>query len=812
MGSVVRWMDQTWSCRSRPLSVRVSAFEDFWLVPLFPSFTHSIMASMAATSAPQRGQYKRPRGQHQGPRRGRGGPSRSQTQRPDRAASTSKARDAAPQTSPGVGADDDVDEQGPSKTMAEAEADVPIFERTSLVLASNPLPPLSSLGATLARFTNLHRLDMSDMQPGQADDDDDDDQEDGSSSRRLHSLSFLRDAQREAEKEFRRARKARRKEGKARQEDDEDEGKTLSQTLTWLNLSSNPTLGEIQEKRSASSSSEDVLAPLSALTSLRVLNLSSCSLLAPPPRSALLPLSESLCALVLSHNRLTTRALAEALPAMPNLNTLVLSHNRLTGLPKALPGLLPRLAKLSVSHNDLGAREDEAADGGMDSDDDDDSDNEDEQAKSSAASNALPDFTMNTSLREVRLSHNPRLRVLPAHIASWGRGTAGGADEVDEAPPAEGSDGAKPRARKHVRGLELLDVGHCGLSWETVQDALVSSTAPASGIKNLTLAGNAEVEDEDDYKGAIRRALPGLVVLDGQRVVERGRKKEAAADGEEKSVDAEATGGDSSAAASAAAAGQERSDKKRKRGSRGGSSGKSAADEEGEDIAADVASDDEAEGSNKGKGKSKKAFSQQSSDSQPEPPKLTAPRSGKRAKRGGKEKKQAKERGEGEAGDKEDEDWLAHTRAKAVAAARNGEEEGDDVDDGPSKRKKAKSESKDEGKAKGKKTKEAKRAEKQKKKDQRDKKDSAPRRAWDEVVASGTADGAAPEQAAVKSAPPTSTAVAGVVEVKKKQAQRHQQQADKPAALRGGSSWLGGASGEGTGLGDGWGTGQSAWD
>ncbi|PWN23769.1 RNI-like protein [Microstroma glucosiphilum] len=262
------------------------------------------------------------------------------------------------------------------------------------------------------------------------------------------------------------------------------EGKTLAESLTWLNLAGNPTLGQ-----GSTSSSRAAFQGLETVKSLFVLNLSSCSLRLLPPKATLMNLSE-LRALILTQNRLDSKAL-EAIPYLPNLNTLVLSHNEIGSLPASLPANLPQLAKLSISHNSLG-----------------DAVGEDEDDEAEPAG-SLPDFTMCSALREVRLSHNSRLSRLPDHINNWGRGASG-----------EG------------RGLDLLDVGHCNLTWDNVSATLLSASSDTAegkrlrALKSLTLAGNADVEDEDDYRSKVKAALPGLTVLDNQRLVEKTKKGE----------------------------------------------------------------------------------------------------------------------------------------------------------------------------------------------------------------------------------------------------------------------------------------------
>ncbi|WFD41621.1 hypothetical protein MPSI1_000252 [Malassezia psittaci] len=177
----------------------------------------------------------------------------------------------------------------------------------------------------------------------------------------------------------------------------------------------------------------------------------------------------ALHALVLSHNQINE--IPYAIPHLPDLNTLVLSNNRVTSLPNTLPASLPNLKKLSISHNHL-------EDGSR-----------------------LPDFSVCSHLREVRLSGNPSLKTLPDHLSRWGCGVEGGAP-----------------------GLALLDVSDCGLdTWDSVAPLLKSNPTKRKGIVNLCLRNNG-VTAELDYEEKIRAAFPALSILDNVRL----RPKKAA--------------------------------------------------------------------------------------------------------------------------------------------------------------------------------------------------------------------------------------------------------------------------------------------
>lgn len=592
--------------------------------------------------------------------------------------------------------EDEPEEQDGHETRSHRnQEDMPVFERSILTLASNPLPPRQALAATLAKFINLHRLDMSYMQPTPAAADDDEGEEKvsrrtGSHSKGLETLHFLDEAERIARKEVRKQYEAAGSSKHVR--------KTLGETLTWLNLAGNTALGDSSYK-GKKRSSDDVFRGLEHLKELFVLNISSSSLSVLPPRPTFLALSNNLRALVLSHNRLTDSSL-NALPFLPNLNTLILSNNRITKLPRALSGNVPRLAKLSLSHNDLHMKADDEEEEGSSEDSARNEEDQDIQTTSAKRKVVLPDFTMNIALREVRLSHNARLSRLPLHLSRWGQGIP-----------------------KSHNGLDLVDVGHCDLSWDAIAEALlrhdyseqqqqdsagavtkdkeVSSgrmTSRGGGIKNLTLAGNRALEDEfeDGYAQRIQEALPGLVVLDNRRLVERKGKKEGKGpvyDGSKRANAGDhpsAKEAEDDGASKAEEGGPDRtSGKRRKRGSRGGSSvsGRTVngVEDGTNDVAeseqppgfAEVASDDEHQDGLSGKKSQRKLKTAKVVESF-----VLAPPSGKRGKRGSKAVPAEIRRG-GE--DAEDSNWLVHTRAAALSA--NTQDENTDGDERRSKTK-----------------------------------------------------------------------------------------------------------------------------
>ncbi|CAO1619146.1 unnamed protein product [Parajaminaea phylloscopi] len=687
---------------------------------------------------------------------------------------------------------------------------------------------------------------MSYMQPTVTGDDSDGDESDeeasGSHSRGLETLRFLDEAERLAQKDARKQRK---------RQPSLPVRKTLGQTLTWLNLAGNTALGSSSYK-GKSRSSEQVFRGLDHLKELFVLNMSSSSLSILPPRSTFLALSENLRALVLSHNRLDDSSL-ESLPFLPNLNTLVLSNNRISKLPRALPGNVPSLAKLSLSHNDLsfGPEEDESDSEDSDSDSDDEGAPKDgpKQVKGSVA---LPDFSMNTALREVRLSHNPRLSRLPMHLRRWGQGI-----------PAT------------QRGLDLVDVGHCDLSWTTIAETLLGTNEDEGdgkqtdaaeerksprrgGIKNLTLAGNSKLDDEfeDGYVQKVQSQMPSLVILDNRRLVERKAKTNAEKSAATSGVAVEARTKAAGTAANAVPLDNDRqAGKKRKRGSRGGSSAAQAqagAEDGGGDASegraseskteevAEVASDDEGQDDTGSKSK-RKAKAKAKAPAEPFTP---APASGKRGKRGGKPASKV-----ADTNDAGDADWLAHTRAAALSAttAANAEDSDGEAGGKRSKRQKRKGEPGGTQKTVGQGNDGKKRPSESPRKDGKASKTKSaePRKAWDHVEKTGTSvepavsggesgstAAAATATTAAKGGQKQSAGVASVIEIKRrkdggdgkgrKRGSETTREQDKDSGAQGAGSSAAttalptrqpAALGQGLQENqDAWGTGASAWD
>lgn len=179
---------------------------------------------------------------------------------------------------------------------------------------------------------------------------------------------------------------------------------------------------------------------------------------------------------------------------MPMLNTLVISHNKLTSLPQELPASLPGLKKISVTHNQLAWVDDQSP---------------------------LPDFSLCSHLREVRISGNQDLGRLPDHLKTWGRGVG--------------------KDRKGT-GLEVFEAGDCGFKdWEAIASLLQAgqgneqipqsvhpSRRRVRGLSTLHLKGNA-VTRIAGYRQRILEVHPGLRVLDNEKVGQVAKANEAVA-------------------------------------------------------------------------------------------------------------------------------------------------------------------------------------------------------------------------------------------------------------------------------------------
>ncbi|GAA6014064.1 hypothetical protein JCM11491_003505 [Sporobolomyces phaffii] len=250
----------------------------------------------------------------------------------------------------------------------------------------------------------------------------------------------------------------------------------VKHTLTWLNLSGN----KLRDK--------SAWEGIDQLKTLYVLNASHCELTEVPQCVSSL---QSLKALVLSHNSLTT---LEHIRNLPDLNTIVVSNNQLTSLPSTLTSL-PSLKKISASHNNL-------------------------------TPSGLPNLSSLSHLSELRFSHNPNLTSLPQHFGGWGKQPlpAGEANEQSDNDARRGRRGGGGGAVSKRQGVEILDLSSCGFeNWYGLR-----AIAEQDGIVNLGLKGNKVAQDAmgtgeaasdgfEQFKSKLTILLPNLRILDSIR-------------------------------------------------------------------------------------------------------------------------------------------------------------------------------------------------------------------------------------------------------------------------------------------------------
>lgn len=335
----------------------------------------------------------------------------------------------------------------------EKEEQVDVLQRSKLDLSGHPLPPLQQLAATLSQFRNIKQLHLSMMKPSV----------EAGNPEGLTSLAWLGKA---VQKSAREAKKQK-----------SSDRSFFGHSLTMLKLNGNSSLGN--------SDNDELWDGLQHLHNLAVVNASSCSLPRLPPATVLMGW-EALGALIFGHNQISE---VTHIPFLPHLNTLVLSHNKITTIPHELPGNLPSLKKLSITNNEL------AWQGNL---------------------SPLPDFSVCSHLREVRVSGNDSLERLPQHISSWGKGVG---------------DSQKGT------GLEIFEASDCGLKdWRSIEPILLSEdTFPSNsinkilsihphrqrkrGLKSLLLKGN-KVTELPDYKEKVLKALPTIKLLDNAKLAE----------------------------------------------------------------------------------------------------------------------------------------------------------------------------------------------------------------------------------------------------------------------------------------------------
>ena len=121
---------------------------------------------------------------------------------------------------------------------------------------------------------------------------------------------------------------------------------------------------------------------------------------------------------------------------------------------------------------------------------------------------ALPDLSLLPHLRDVKMNGLPLLDSLPRHLPTWGTGLHS---------PREGSS-------IRGQGLEVLDLGHCSLSFEAITATFLDRRDAWTNLRSLTLHSNPL--GDHDYVAAVQEAIPTLQIIDAKRVKERKRKGE----------------------------------------------------------------------------------------------------------------------------------------------------------------------------------------------------------------------------------------------------------------------------------------------
>ncbi|WWD08364.1 hypothetical protein V865_006476 [Kwoniella europaea PYCC6329] len=230
------------------------------------------------------------------------------------------------------------------------------------------------------------------------------------------------------------------------------------------------------------------------LDKLTVLNINGCGLSDLP--SSLVGL-KGLKALVAMNND-WKELNEEVLKGWKELNSLIISHSpNLISLPTTLSSLY-HLSKLTFSHCPK------------------------------LTSDSLPDLSPLPLLRDVKMNNLPLLTQLPSHIVNWGKGN------LDKVGKGKNED-------EFGDGLEVLDLGNCSLSFESIKTIFnlgSSSSSNSSGTKrknrwnhlrSLSLHSNPLTTTHPNYVEMLQNnsgVLPNLQIIDAKRVIERKRKGE----------------------------------------------------------------------------------------------------------------------------------------------------------------------------------------------------------------------------------------------------------------------------------------------
>ncbi|OCF78510.1 hypothetical protein I204_00450 [Kwoniella mangroviensis CBS 8886] len=228
------------------------------------------------------------------------------------------------------------------------------------------------------------------------------------------------------------------------------------------------------------------------LDKLTVLNINGCGLSELP--SSLVGL-KGLKALVAMNND-WKELNEEVLKGWKELNSFIISHSpNLISLPTTLSSLY-HLSKLTFSHCPK------------------------------LTSDSLPDLSPLPLLRDAKMNNLPLLNQLPSHIVDWGKGNL---DKV----------GKGRKEDEFGDGLEVLDLGNCSLSFESIKTIFnLGPSTSSSGTKgknrwnhlrSLSLHSNPLTTTHPNYVEMLQNksgVLPNLQIIDAKRVIERKRKGE----------------------------------------------------------------------------------------------------------------------------------------------------------------------------------------------------------------------------------------------------------------------------------------------
>ncbi|WVQ63181.1 uncharacterized protein L199_001332 [Kwoniella botswanensis] len=230
------------------------------------------------------------------------------------------------------------------------------------------------------------------------------------------------------------------------------------------------------------------------LDKLTVLNINGCGLSELPSSLGGLKGLKALVAMNNDWKELNE----EVLKGWKELNSLIISHSpNLISLPTTLSSLY-HLSKLTFSHCPK------------------------------LTSDSLPDLSQLPLLRDVKMNNLPLLTQLPSHIVNWGKGN------LDKVGKGKNED-------EFGDGLEVLDLGNCSLSFDSIKTIFnlgSSSSSNSSGTKrknrwdhlrSLSLHSNPLTTTHPNYVEMLQNnsgVLPNLQIIDAKRVIERKRKGE----------------------------------------------------------------------------------------------------------------------------------------------------------------------------------------------------------------------------------------------------------------------------------------------